>query len=75
MTHPVQDTRDRLMAAGAELQKTGVDFLDLTDIYRDSPQTLYQDDCCHPNREGYEMVARRIAERLADQWDRSAESQ
>ncbi len=55
----------KLLEAGKDLLKEGVDFHDLTMIYRDRPQSIYKDTCCHPNKEGYEIVADYIAESIA----------
>lgn len=51
-----------LTKAGESLVKAGVIFTDLTMIYSDRSETLYQDDCCHTNTEGSNIVAERIAE-------------
>lgn len=54
-----------LIAGGAELKAGGVGFHDLTGIFRSHAETLYEDDCCHVSREGYEIVAREIAKTIA----------
>ncbi len=54
-----------LQQAGLELQKAGVQYQDLTMVFSRHPEPLYEDDCCHPNRQGYEIVARSIAETVA----------
>ena len=51
-----------LEKAGESLLKAGVTFTDLTMIYSDHSETLYQDDCCHTNAEGSNIVAQRIYE-------------
>jgi hypothetical protein len=63
--------RDR----GARLAAQGVRFEDLSMIYKDKSQTLWADVCCHPNREGYEIVARRVGERVREYLDSSAPPQ
>lgn len=50
-----------LRARGSELCGRGVSFFDLTDMFVNETQTLYSDDCCHFNREGYARIARQIA--------------
>ena len=56
----------RLLAAKSDLVDGGVDFHDLTMIYRDIQQLIYQDDCCHPNRLGYEIIAEYVAHTIAE---------
>ena len=51
-----------LAKAGESLLAAGVTFTDLTMIYADHSETLYQDDCCHTNAEGSNIVAQRIYE-------------
>ena len=53
-----------LVAAGQELKAAGANFVDLTMIFSGHPEVLYVDDCCHVNREGYDVVARRIYETI-----------
>ncbi|MBN1296818.1 SGNH/GDSL hydrolase family protein [bacterium] len=69
-THPyrpgVQQGYPCLVAEGKKLRESGVDYLDLTMAYRDIPEPIYMDDCCHPNRYGYEIIARIIAEHVAE---------
>ncbi len=45
---------------GRTLIDKGVDFHDLTRIFRDIERPLYADNCCHLTREGYRLVARKI---------------
>lgn len=49
-----------LREAGAALAGMGVNYTDLTMIFRDTDESLYIDDCCHLNPRGYQLVARRI---------------
>lgn len=63
-----------LLAMKDELLDAHVDFHDLTAIFRDVPQTVYHDDCCHPNQLGYEIVARNVANSIADALTRNAGS-
>lgn len=63
-----------LIERGSQLAASGVRFIDLTQIYHDQPQTLYVDWCCHVNREGYEIVARRLAAEILSDWDNDAAS-
>jgi len=46
-----------LLREGKALLSAGVDFHDLTLIYRDEAEPIYRDACCHPNQLGYDLVA------------------
>ncbi|MBL9080036.1 MAG: hypothetical protein JNL08_21265 [Planctomycetes bacterium] len=50
-----------LQRAGAELRAQGVAFADLTGVFRDHPEPLYVDTCCHVGREGYVILAEHLA--------------
>jgi hypothetical protein len=51
-----------LQRAGRELAAGGVDFHDLSYIFADHSETIYNDVCCHFNERGYEIVGQRIGE-------------
>lgn len=55
----------RLIEQGIDLVSQGVDFHDLTFIYRDISEPIYRDDCCHPNRLGFEIVGQYLADSVA----------
>lgn len=57
-----------LRELGSRAASAGEHFVDLTQVFADQPQTLYVDWCCHVNREGYEIVARRLAASIAQAW-------
>jgi hypothetical protein len=50
-----------LQAAAKEVLAAGVCYTDLTGIYRDHPEPLYVDTCCHVGQLGSEIMAVRIA--------------
>lgn len=50
-----------LREQGRELLRQGVDFHDLSFIFKDTPSTVYADQCCHSNAEGYRIIAERVA--------------
>lgn len=54
-----------LRAAGAELVREGVSFVDLSGAFADHPGTLYFDGC-HFDREGNDLFAERIAPALLE---------
>lgn len=50
-----------LIENGKVLAEAGVDFHDLTPIFKEIEETVYQDNCCHLNRLGIEILATHIA--------------
>ena len=54
-----------LVHYGQELQQRGVNYFDLTGIFRDHTETLYNDRCCHLNDRGNELLAAAIVQRMA----------
>jgi hypothetical protein len=61
-----------LQAAGARLVAAGVPFHDLTAVFRDHPEPLYVDTCCHVGHEGSRLLAVHLAGLLRRQLDRAA---
>ncbi len=59
--HAVEVGYPKLIREGAELQKRGVPFTDLTGLFAGTPEAIYIDGCCHYNREGYQLLAGAIA--------------
>jgi hypothetical protein len=53
-----------LIKAGGELKEAGVQFMDLTGIFKNETDTLYKDFCCHYNQIGNEILAREIGENI-----------
>jgi hypothetical protein len=56
----------RLVDRGDELRSHGIDFHDLTAIYADVGESTYSDDCCHMSRLGNDLLARALAESIAE---------
>jgi hypothetical protein len=51
-----------LIERGGELrERHGVNFVDLTRMFADESRTVYNDFCCHVNKLGAELMARRVA--------------
>jgi hypothetical protein len=63
--HPYRQGVERgyplLILHGQELRKKGVSFFDLTAIFKDHPEPIYIDSCCHANQAGLELMAQAIA--------------
>jgi len=50
----------KLQAAGARLAADGVAFVDATDVYAETKDTIYVDSCCHVNALGNRLLLDRI---------------
>ena len=57
---------------GQDLQRNGVHYFDLTQIFNDHPETLYRDDCCHFNQRGNELLAAAMVQLLSPALPRRA---
>jgi len=55
-----------LLAHGEELRRQQVDFRDLTGVFRDHPETLYRDPCCHPGPLGNRLLGEAVGAEIAD---------
>ncbi|MGH7789526.1 MAG: hypothetical protein ACRERC_21825 [Candidatus Binatia bacterium] len=53
-----------LIERGRQLAEQGVDFTDLTMLFRDESRSVYDDPCCHFNAEGAAQVGRAIGEAI-----------
>jgi hypothetical protein len=53
-----------MQARGAELVAAGVTFTDLTQVFADHPEPIYNDVCCHVVPAGDEIMAKAIAARI-----------
>ncbi len=51
-----------LINAGEELIDRGVYFCDLTMLFKDEPETVYSDNCCHFNSRGLEAIGKAIGD-------------
>lgn len=55
-----------LVEKGRQLTENGVDFTDLTQIFKNETKTVYSDKCCHFNQLGYNQIADRITEKILE---------
>lgn len=53
-----------LIRAGETLQKDGVEFHDLTQLFSTTEETIYADYFCHYNQQGNDMLAEAVVEKL-----------
>jgi hypothetical protein len=54
-----------LMTHGLALHRDGVNFVDLTMLFKDVQDAVYEDDCCHVNQRGNDLIAAKLAEAIA----------
>lgn len=57
-----------LIARGAELRAAGIEFTDLTGLFKDVPEPIYVDTCCHLNAAGNERLGRAIGQAIVAAW-------
>ena len=55
-----------LIKEGNELIHHGVNFFDLTMIFSKNDSILYNDDCCHLNDKGYNIIGAAIGKTLVE---------
>jgi len=56
-----------LIDGGNQLRLAGVNFYDLTLIFKDQQEARYKDTCCHFNRTGVRELARQIGQSIVQQ--------
>ena len=61
-----------LIKAYSQLKAQGVNFFDLTNMYKDVDETVYRDTCCHFNDLGYELLAKKIGETVVQHYTKNA---
>ncbi len=65
-TESVQSGYPYLQVRGRELSEAGVSFFDTTQLFQGVSDTLYSDDCCHLNNQGYKILAREMGRRAVE---------
>jgi hypothetical protein len=60
----VEEGYPQLRSSGDLLAKEGVNYTDLTMIFKNHPEPLYSDRCCHLNPQGYAIVARTVGNKV-----------
>lgn len=55
-----------LRSAGRALQRSGIQFYDMTPLFKDDPAPVYWDDCCHFTKEGNEKLVRAVVANVAN---------
>jgi hypothetical protein len=61
----IEEAYPLLVQKGVELAAAGVRFHDLTQLFAEVPEPIYVDSC-HYNRQGNDIVAAAVAERIAN---------
>ena len=54
-----------LKELGSDLARRGVHFVDLTNVFANTSEALYRDNCCHVNINGLRLVSAAIAKAIA----------
>jgi len=54
-----------LRSAGAALAQSGLHFNDLSTLFKDDPEPVYADTCCHLTRQGNDKLVQAIVSRVA----------
>lgn len=70
-SHWVQVGYPALRERGRQLDAAGVRFYDLSGIFSGHDETIYRDSCCHMNAHGYRILARALADAIANAWSGS----
>lgn len=60
-----------LREQGFLLRKEGINFTDLSMLFKDEKRTVYNDKCCHFNQLGYEVIADRICDEIIRQTNKT----
>lgn len=55
----------KLAAKALLLQGEGINLINLTNMFKDTADDLYIDNCCHLNPKGYDLVARAVVAGIA----------
>jgi len=58
-----------LNRAGERLTDEGIQFFDLTMVFKSNETPLYSDDCCHLTPEGYDIIGRMMGDAISNYYD------
>ena len=58
-----------LIKQGQQLSDNGINYFDLTLIFKNEKRTVYNDKCCHFNKLGYNLIADKIAQSIVDYFE------
>ena len=54
----------KLCKLGLNIQEAGVNYYDLTRLFKDTTETVYKDNCCHFTEDGYAKIADYITDEI-----------
>ncbi len=57
-----------LQDAVKDLENSGFDAIDLSNVFQNYPESLYVDSCCHVGARGNEILAEAIAKEILERW-------
>jgi hypothetical protein len=60
-----------LIKQGQQLLNNGINFFDLTLIFKNEKRTVYNDKCCHFNELGYNLIADKIARSIVNHFEKT----
>jgi len=63
---PAEQGYPALIKAGYELANSSSQFHDLTNIFKDHPESVYEDDCCHLNKHGNEILGEAVGKLMVE---------
>ena len=58
-----------LLALSKDLKKDGIEFHDLTMIFKNETETMYSDACCHLNKKGRDVLAHHIGQTILQYYE------
>ncbi len=64
--NPAEQGYPALIKAGYELANSNMQFHDLTNIFKNHPESVYEDDCCHLNKNGNEILGDTIGKLMVE---------
>ena len=53
-------------------EKEGIQFHDITMIFKDEKETIYSDDCCHLNKKGNDVLAHHIGQTILKYYENNS---
>ena len=66
----VQTGYPLLVDHGKHLIDQGINYFDLTLMFKNEKRTVYNDKCCHLNELGYNMIADKISQSIINHFDK-----
>ena len=67
-----KQSREHIVKQVKFLEQSGVSYYDLSYMFKETPDTLYVDNCCHLNGKGYDIVIRKMVQTILAELDSEA---